>query len=311
MARLLFSVIFILSSAILSAQNIVPNPSFQLYDTCPDAAGEVHYCKYWNVANNSTPDYFTTCTANSYISIPSNFAGYQNAPNAYVGVETYDEGGDWREYVTTSIPALTIGATYKVSLKLSFGDKCEYKTVPPQIFFHINASINNTPSHIAHDPQIDFSDLGVFDDTDWVVISRNFVPDSAYTHIVIGSFKTDAFSSITVHDPAAPAYNIAYYYLDSVSVEKQPVSVTSLHRSSSVTAYPNPFSSQTHLTFPNPYGEKHTLYVYNILGVVVRKIEDIETNSVTLHREGLANGNYYYSLHAPDGNTYRGALIIR
>ncbi len=90
--------------------NLVPNPSFELYDTCPYTGGQLSFAEGWfqpntiwnNVLYGST-DFFNSCTGNPTLSVPTNFFGNQNALVgegyvgflAYVGIPNIDQ----REYL--------------------------------------------------------------------------------------------------------------------------------------------------------------------------------------------------------------------
>jgi OmpA-OmpF porin, OOP family len=81
-----------------NAQNLVPNPSFEQYDTCPDLLNQIQYAIGWNNFGN-TPDYYNACS--QIMNVPNTQGGYQLAydGNAYCGVYTFAYGGvNYREY---------------------------------------------------------------------------------------------------------------------------------------------------------------------------------------------------------------------
>src|SRR5271157_5345469 len=80
----------------LHAQNLVPNPSFEQYDTCPNSSGQINYAKYWFQGGPGNPDYFNICSSTlpypgNQFSVPQNAWGYQFAyeGNAYCGEYSY------------------------------------------------------------------------------------------------------------------------------------------------------------------------------------------------------------------------------
>src|ERR1700685_2222823 len=86
---LLFS--FVLGVASLETQiNLVPNPSFEIYDTCVTELGQMDRATGW-VSVRATPDYFNMCDTIIDIiesaTIPSNYWGYQYpvSGNGYAG----------------------------------------------------------------------------------------------------------------------------------------------------------------------------------------------------------------------------------
>jgi hypothetical protein len=75
----------------LYAQNLVPNPSFESYTTCPTNFGQIVNSINWQ-AVISSPDYFNSCSSYSNISVPANFfnSNFQSARtgNGYAGFIT-------------------------------------------------------------------------------------------------------------------------------------------------------------------------------------------------------------------------------
>lgn len=296
-----------------NAQNVVPNPSFELYDACPDA-GQSNYCKFWYSTTPGKGTYYNPCnngTPADTFGVPSNRIGYENSPNSYIGLTTYGVGV-YRDYMITDIPALTPGVWYRVTIKISLADKCAYKTIPPQIFFYTGGNFINNIIYKA--PHIDytFHELGGREDTTWVVLSEHFTADSAYTHLMIGTFKLEGQLHAGTHDATQP-FERAHYFIDSISVEDDTptAQVASLSPTLGATVQPNPFTTETRIVFPNPKHEKHTLTIRNLHGALVRQIDGIETSHITISRENLSPGTYYYTLLRTDGASQRGILLMK
>ena len=79
-----------------AGQNLVPNPSFEEYNTCPNINPDIGSSNNWINPTGYSPDYFNSCdpNANNY-SIPENAYGFQFAKSgvAYAGMITYAGGG--------------------------------------------------------------------------------------------------------------------------------------------------------------------------------------------------------------------------
>ena len=60
MKNLLLIFCTVLGVASVKGQNLVPNPSFELYDTCPNAQDQIEYATGWHKYSEwlTTPDYF-------------------------------------------------------------------------------------------------------------------------------------------------------------------------------------------------------------------------------------------------------------
>lgn len=155
--------------------------------------------------------------------VPDNVFGSQaSASGAYAGIATRDMGKvDYREYIGTTVPALRVGAVYKCVVVISVVEKALYATKPPGIYFYKNVSFAGmiAQSVLHYTPQIDFSYAPIITDrVNWVTVVDTFVADSAYTNLIVGNFQNDANTdTLRLSGTAGP---VAYYYIDSVSVEK-------------------------------------------------------------------------------------------
>ena len=91
----------------LSAQNLVPNPGFEVQDTCP-AVSQIELAVPWNSATLGTPDLFnSTCG----IQNPLAHTGIGSA-----GVYCYSTFADNREYPQVALnQSLVAGQMYHVS----------------------------------------------------------------------------------------------------------------------------------------------------------------------------------------------------
>lgn len=76
-----------------SAQNLVSNPGFELYKTCPEAHNATlvkHYeiTNRWYTVSEASPDYFNACSTNEKVWVPRNFTGNMkpHGGNGYIGL---------------------------------------------------------------------------------------------------------------------------------------------------------------------------------------------------------------------------------
>src|ERR1700757_1971800 len=125
MKHLIYTAIFLTCFLNTKAQtNLVPNPSFEIKDTCPDNQNQLHYAVGW-YRNGDTPDYFNSCSTNPDFSTPNNWGGYQMpasgvAYSALISYETRTIANNIREYVGTALTTpLVVGTKYYVSFKVS------------------------------------------------------------------------------------------------------------------------------------------------------------------------------------------------
>ncbi|HIN39096.1 MAG TPA: T9SS type A sorting domain-containing protein [Flavobacteriales bacterium] len=76
-----------------------------------------------------------------------------------------------------------------------------------------------------------------------------------------------------------------------------------------IQAYPNPFSSSTTIEFPNYDNEPITLSIYDMLGNMARKVENIHSDKVLVERGSLTKGIYFVELRSAD-KMYLSKLVI-
>ncbi len=86
------------------------------------------------------------------------------------------------------------------------------------------------------------------------------------------------------------------------------LSVSSLETDSNVSAFPNPFSDKVTLHF-NSEMKNATLTIFNLQGAVVRTVQ-FSGKSLTLEREELKCGIYYYKVETGKGNYLSGKLVV-
>jgi OmpA-OmpF porin, OOP family len=306
--------VILLINSNTQAQNIVPNPSFAIDSLCPVFGSPMNYCQYWRAPTKGTSDYFNACSTVG-VSVPNNFNGSQNSnDSAYAGFYTYSDPAfstvDYREYVATTIPALLVGATYKISIVISLADSSSYGSDGLGVYFSTHPLIDTAyVGTLTLMPQIDYSSLStVVDKTNWVTLSKTFVADSAYTNIVIGSFKNNMNAHV-VHLSGDTYFT--YYYMDSVAVEKViPGGINDVHSAQPFSQiYPNPVNGRpATLHFEYVPGAQYTLNIYNIEGKAVYRTEGITTGDVTI--QDLEKGFYFYQLSDGTNLTAHGRFVV-
>jgi hypothetical protein len=314
----ILTILFI--SGTCTAQNVVPNPSFETDTACPYAYNQIYFCDDWTTGNEGTPDFYSACDTSSshgsLFAIPANLMGYQAAfsGSGYAGIFGYSESPvpDYHEYLMVKIPALTPGVAYHISMEISLADSSGYESDGLGILFNTSGSyLGVTTIPIA--PQMDFSSFGVITNTTgWTRLSGTYTPDSAYTFMIIGVFRDSGqLFKIPIKEPPL-FYGFSYYYIDSIIVKKiinAGVPVYTYPANAGI--YPNPlFSGYATFTFDNPLQLPHSLLLYNTLGQVVKRWDDITSASLNIERYGLPGGLYYYRLLNETGEVATGKIVI-
>ena len=128
------------------AQNLVPNPSFEQYNKCPDIISGIEYSpnytsftyiKDWaSPAKTGSPDYFNSCApSSSYVTVPINAFGTQAARtgNAYAGIIAWD------------------GRNINGNMTIDFAEYLQCKLTQPMVAgkrycvtFFVNNAVSNT-----------------------------------------------------------------------------------------------------------------------------------------------------------------------
>jgi len=209
--------------ALVQAQNLVPNPSFETYSQCPDFPDQINRATPWTMPTNGTSDAYNACAGNDpNVSVPVNQFGNQAAytGNGYAGfILRNSTGGSYREYIEVALTApLAAGVTYAVSFYVSLSDQSRWGIDKFGAYLSVGpVGPVNTASVLGVVPQI-INPAGNFitDKTGWTLVSGIYVAAGGEDHLVIGNFADDAATTPVMG--LGGFYNGAYYYIDDVSV---------------------------------------------------------------------------------------------
>ncbi|MFD1552027.1 hypothetical protein DNU06_00995 [Putridiphycobacter roseus] len=219
------------------SQNLVPNPSFENYNSLPcsfvlSQAGFNNAMIDWMMPTYGTSDIFSTTLATSCysaaLSINTDAIGQQlpRTGNIMSMVNTYGLGcgtgtgaPDYREYLEVPlISPLVLGTTYYAEMYVSHA---EYSTEKSNnIGMYFSNTLINSPicSQLNFTPQVNETAV-IADGVNWVKISGTFVATTAAEYLIIGNFFDDA-NTIFISDTTQNVAN-ARYFVDDVSVVAQ------------------------------------------------------------------------------------------
>lgn len=201
----------------LSSQNLVNNPSFEDYLTCPTDNSFDIPDWYRLPSHSGTVDYMNVCASPSSVSVPTSSWGTQLPydGNGYMGMANYYADVPLREYAQTrlTIP-LAAGKYYHVSFQVSLTDTSQYAT-------HVGAVFTSTPLHgdlslgyINISPQVN-SNHAIDDKVNWFEVSGTFKAVGGEEYLSIGNFLSNDFSVLLQQVGVHPG---AYYFIDNVKV---------------------------------------------------------------------------------------------
>lgn len=236
--RAFILILLVFSFNVGIAQNLFPNPGFELYNQCPDYTSQINRSVGWDscvgtadyfncgyYANSTIGDYGIPSTGTGCVGFICAYPG-QWAPNGYFHGETFSGALN---------ATLKPGATYRITADLLSnnvqgppGDFCMdigfyfYKSSNPLVLPTVAPFTNPYSAQVR-------INAGVLLST-YTTQTRDFVADSCYDRVMIGVFSNDSTGT--------PLCNItggsAYYDMDNISlVEIQPAPAVSITASSS------------------------------------------------------------------------------
>ena len=282
-----------------SGQNLVPNPSFEQFNPCPDQQDQVDRAIGWANFGDS-PDYFNSCTFTADFSVPSNWGGYQPAAsgNAYCAFGTYVShlyAFDIRDIIggQLSVP-LTINTKYYVSFKVALSlsnyilSNCASNNIGA-MFSMVPYTWNNPPP-LTNSPHINTTSI-ITDTINWTRVFGSFTADSAYQYIIIGNFFDDNNTDTLIMDGDVYCH-YSYYYLDDICVSTDSLLCANYVgikneplQNDGFGIYPNPV--QTHFYIENKVGKTYNVEVYNALGQLEYFKENISEKQIKIDIEAI------------------------
>lgn len=305
---MLLACFFVRSS---KAQNLVPNPSFEQYDTCPGNLSEMYRCLNWENWL-TTPDYFNVCAPCCGVSIPYNLSlvnpNFQmpHSGDAYAGYFNY-----WTRAHIYTWPwirdlfgcelnqPLQIGVTYNFSMYVSLAKFLMAPCGSNKIGVKFTTQSYSTYGNQNSSPIVDntasiYFDTLITDTTNWVLLSGTFTADSAYQYMGIGNFFDDFHTDSLIVGSFPLCYS--YYLVDDVSLTAS-TGISSGIIKSQVKIYPNPCMEIAYLELADKKS-KADIKLYDFSGRDVTVQFEIKMNDglFKIQRNQVASGIYSVSI---------------
>jgi hypothetical protein len=206
----------------LSAQNLVPNPSFETYTACPTASSGFSLVVPWYGTNNST-EYYNACNSGPY-NVPYIVSGFQYARTG-VGVAGQwflnGFGINYREYIQVQLTnSLVTGNCYLVKFYINYpNNSVKYACNNFASFISTNGFTTNGSPATSYTPQIYLTNNPIIKDTlNWIEIGGVYTASGGEKFITIGNFKND--NNTDTLRTNYGTYSGCYYYIDDVLVEQ-------------------------------------------------------------------------------------------
>lgn len=232
---LIFSVFYI---PCLSAQNLVPNSSFEEFYQCPssyNASTEGKIAPGWYSPTKGTPDLFNSCNK-GVVGVPNNWAGQSkaNTGSGYAGIYVYSatQKKNYREYLQTELKyALKKNGEYEIGFYYKLSSNSKYSIDRIGILLS-DSAFKSTGDEIIHVPTYEQKNPKAYDKRitgGWEKFSFHYKAKGGERYLTIGNFsandETKSFN-ITASKAKEPLlYKQAYFYIDDVKLIalKEPV----------------------------------------------------------------------------------------
>ncbi len=228
--NLLFKIIIIFLSGwmplLLWSQpvNLVPNPGFEDYRTCPTGMQQIYRAIHWTSPTAGTPDYYHACFVpirGLLVDVPDNKMGYQTAHTgeAYAGIIVINDPEPLIEYLMIKLlEPLVKDSTYCCEAYFSPADYCRFGIDGIGFYFSPEAVQHQQWAPLEVSPQIRNPAGRIIRDTkDWTLVSGAFKAKGGEQWLTIGHFKDRAAKSFE-YNPAGMKNILSYYFIDDVSV---------------------------------------------------------------------------------------------
>jgi gliding motility-associated-like protein len=212
--KLFIALLLSLASMDTLAQNLVPNPSFELRLGCPSSKGQMNKVAFWSAAMGS-PDYFNPCSSSTLAQVPDNIFGSEHAATgeAYVGLDLVAN----QEFIQVKLNTpLVPRITYEVSFKYSLADDWGYGIDKLGLYF----SKDEPPSGDSvrgRVPQLVTEDT-LNNRDGWTEIRMEYTAKGGEQYVVFGNFNNPASAVIIQDSSGIPS---CYAYLDDVVISSQ------------------------------------------------------------------------------------------
>lgn len=294
-----------------TAQNLVPNPSFEEYSECPTTLDGMHFVDHWYKSiqypgvpyfENPSPDYFHECAEGTLLGVPENVLASQLAylGQAYAGLATFSAiFPNHREVCGVElIEPLVPGVSYQLSMRVSLAlgnlagwatNNLGMKLSMSGIYSSSEDAVNNF-SHV-------FSEEIITDTLGWTLIQGSIVADEPYQYLHIGNFFVGAVTETLLLGSSSG--NAAYYYIDDVQVTQNDLlSFTNEAENVSVLIGPNPSYDELWVQCNFRIA---SAAIYDLNNKLINVVSSINSDRFNFNVQRLFKGMYILRVSSEDG----------
>ena len=227
MLRVLYFLFII--SQLTFAQNLVHNPSFEHYYSCPQTyngtKSQREIAPFWTSPSYGTPDLFNTCSdkmgERNITGITKPFDG-----QGFAGIILWSADVGFREYLRGElIKPLEKGVIYQISFRHKLStysnnscDRIGFSFTPNDVFVKHDQTLKTESKQVIKPKP--FTPLS----GTWELVNEQYMAKGGEKYITIGNFSTN---ELTTHfhlywqKPIVEMLNNkAYYYIDDVNIHE-------------------------------------------------------------------------------------------
>lgn len=238
---LLLSLTILALAETATAQNLVPNPSFEDTSSC-DAfhqGGEYEpmlgLARPWFSPNLATPDVYTSDPGIA-CGVDVEQEGFIHPAEGlrYVGLFMFTnspDAGGTKEYAAIRLQQeLTAGQEYYLTVQMTRATFSRYAVASFGVHFSMDSIHVPSGAKLPVMPQVVFSANGHFESMEWTAVSGSFTAIGGERFLYIGSFEEDTEMDCS-YDPFFGGEDLGYYHIDQVELVPVGVGVLDTHRS--------------------------------------------------------------------------------
>jgi len=322
--RLPLLIAFVHLTGICSAQlNLVPNPSFEENDGCPNTSGKIWLAVPWEkVGGNGVITYYHECCDAIACGVPMNRYGatYPNSGQAYAHIGmihanhhlSYHAEGNFLGTPLTD--PLDEGKRYKVEFYLSLLDSARFAGRNIGTHFSIGKPSENINDLLDIIPQFRYDGGFLTDKDGWMKIEGSFVAEGGENYLTIGNFD-GYFNSDTLHlneggtFPDIGYWEVAHYFIDDVSVVEDRSTGNGEATIPHFNVHPNPAQSSLFVELSLKDGEQAHLELFGITGNLLGR-ESLISGNNPVDISAYASGLYFFKVMVNSKPEHSGKQVI-
>lgn len=310
MKRFFTYLLIVVASQIFAQVNLVPNPSFEEKEYCPN--GDVYKAAGWFSPTGTTPDIYRdsgntgACYENcDWVGVVGygNMGSYQlpRTGVAFAGMVTLlPSPTSSREYISIELTdTLQTGKKYCVSFYTCLSSYSALAYDKVGVCFSVTSPLDCAPNQIISNNGVTNPAGNVLLDTlNWTLVADTFVATGGELFLTLGNFQNYSDLQVDSTGFLAPWQcsqlfdDISVIYCDSVIVPPPTPPVYY-----DFTLFPNPSNGKFNITGNFPGGSEFV--VYNMLGqIVCNGIALPEGNNEAPIFLDVAIGVYYYRVQS-------------